>query len=210
MANEKNKEINFIKKGIKNRINLFLGIEKKLFLLMKYFIPIILFFPVFSRTNENTFSEITIRTIGPGNQTIFRKINTNNLCSMPDEIIDIDDNTTFNASYCDDESELCIITTNKPESNITMKWYNKLNSTCKEMFKGLTNIIEVDLSKMRISLYDMSNLFKDCSSLTKINLTKVDTTKTTDLSNMFANCVSLSSLNLSSFRTYLSLLHTSY
>ena len=120
---------------------------------------------------------------------------------MPDEIIDIDDNTTFNASYCDDESELCIITTNKPECNITMKWYNKLNSTCKEMFKGLTNIIEVDLSKMRISLYDMSNLFKDCSSLTKINLTKVDTTNSTNFSNMFANCVSLSSLNLSSFRT---------
>ena len=33
--------------------------------------------------------------------------------------------------------------------------FNKFESTCREMFIGLTNIIEVDLSKLGVPILDM-------------------------------------------------------
>ena len=87
------------------------------------------------------------------------------------------------------------------ESQFKMIWNNNVNQACKEMFLELINIIEVDLSKLGVSLIDMGNLFKNCSSLTYVNLTDVDTSQTINFGNMFANCISLTSLDLSSFET---------
>ena len=72
----------------KNKINSFINLNKQIFLLLKYFILIIIFFPVFSESYRYTFSEITIKIRGKGIQTIFR----NRDCSMPDEIFDIKNN----------------------------------------------------------------------------------------------------------------------
>ena len=88
------------------------------------------------------------------------------------KIYDIDDNIVLDNSNCNDnnKNEFCTITTNKSESNIKLIWSPKLNATCGEMFIELANIIEVDLSKIGVSLKSMGNLFKNCSSLVKVNL----------------------------------------
>ena len=204
MAKSKNKESFFNQKEKEKRVNLLISTKQQLFLLIKYFILIFLFFPAFSGENENAYSEITIKTIGIGIQTIFRKRNMDRSysCSIPDEIHDIDANRKYDYSNCNDNNEFCKINTNKNISNIKMKWTDKFDSKCREMFIGLTNITEVDLSKLGVPIFDMGNLFKNCSSLTYVNLTNVDTSQTTNLGNMFTNCSSLTSLNLSSFRTY--------
>ena len=44
-------------------------------------------------------------------------------------------------------------------------------------------------------------MFKECSSLTSINLSSFDTSKVTTMGSMFESCSSLMSLDLSSFKT---------
>ena len=48
---------------------------------------------------------------------------------------------------------------------------------------------------------NMSEMFKDCSGLTSLDLSSFNTAKVTDMSNMFAGCSGLTSLDLSSFNT---------
>ena len=127
--------------------------------------------------------EITIKIRGSGAQTIFRKrvANQNKIisyCTMPDEIFDITNNKSLidvnNCKNTDNNfynniiictCNLTVNISNNANSTIKMKWNNKPNSTCREMFMELNNIIEVDLSKLEVSLVDMGNLFKDCSYL---------------------------------------------
>ena len=181
----------------KNNINSFINLNKQIFLLLKYFILIIIFFPVFSESYRYTFSEITIKIRGKGIQTIFR----NRDCSMPDEIFDIKNNKVLDNNCKNNNDEFCNINAGENESLIRIKWDNKPNSICRELFMGLTNIIEVDLSKFDVSLISMGNLFKNCTSLVYVNLTNVDTTLTTNFGDMFTNCSLLTSLDLSSFKT---------
>ena len=60
-------------------------------------------------------------------------------------------------------------------SNITLRFINEIKSIyC--MFCYLTNITEVDLSKFNTSMViTMSNMFKNCHNLTKINFGNIDT-----------------------------------
>ncbi len=48
---------------------------------------------------------------------------------------------------------------------------------------------------------DMSNMFRDCESLTALSLEHFDTGNVTDMSNMFNGCKSLTTLDLSTFNT---------
>ena len=129
MAKSKNKESFFNQKEKEKRVNLLLSMKQQLFLLIKYFIPIFLFFPTFSGANENAYSEITIKTIGLGLQTIFRKrnIDYSSSCSMPDKIYDIDDEITLDNGKCKNNNEFCKINTNKNMCNIKMKCLINLN-----------------------------------------------------------------------------------
>ena len=98
-----------------------------------------------------------------------------------------------------------------------------------ELFKGCTNLIEVDLSKLDASnLEDLDSAFEDCPNLkfanlnlqngTKVgsmensfngchNLENVDLTefepkKNVSIQNMFKNCLNLNYVDLSNFHTY--------
>ena len=86
-------------------------------------------------------------------------------------------------------------------NNITLKWNADLID-CNVMFRGLSNITLVDLSKLDSSKVEgMLCMFQDCKSLTSIYFGNIDTSKVTDMSYMFYNCESLTSIDLSNFNT---------
>ena len=47
----------------------------------------------------------------------------------------------------------------------------------------------------------MNAMFQDCSGLTSLDLTSLNTTNVTDMSQMFSDCSNLTYLDLSSFNT---------
>ena len=71
--------------------------------------------------------------------------------------------------------------------------------TSKTYFRNLTT---ADLSKMDTSnTTNMAYMFDFCSKLTSLDLSNFDTSNVTRMDNMFANCTGLKSVNLSSFNT---------
>ena len=112
-------------------------------------------------------------------------------------------------------------------NNVTIRFGAQLES-CKNMFKGLTNIIEIDLSIFDTSkVKDMSYMFDNCTNLEKINfgnintslvenmkclfhgLTKIvsfdvanfDTSSVTNIEKLFCHCNSLKTIDVSNFNT---------
>ena len=84
--------------------------------------------------------------------------------------------------------------------NITIKFSSQLTS-CDSMFYGLSNIINIDLSKFDLSqVTNMKNFFSGCTSLSSINLNNNNAILSIDLSYMFNGCKSLTSLDLSNFK----------
>ena len=57
--------------------------------------------------------------------------------------------------------------------------------------------MQIDTSKVK----SISNMFRDCLSLTTLDLSSLDTSNVTNMSDMFNGCSSLTSLDLSSFNT---------
>ena len=93
--------------------------------------------------------------------------------------------------------------TNLPEgeNNIRMLW-NSLILDCSSMFKGLDNIIEVDLSKFDSSQVTlMTEMFADCTNVRSIIFDDIETSSVTDMSYLFSNCESLISIDLSRINT---------
>ena len=69
------------------------------------------------------------------------------------------------------------------------------------MFENCGKLISLDLSNFKTpAVYDMSNMFHNCTSLKNLKI-NFNTEKVTNMKNMFSNCLSLSSLDLSSFNT---------
>ena len=73
------------------------------------------------------------------------------------------------------------INENKLLDSMTVK---KINNICINFNKNYT---------------DLSDMFKNCSSLTTINLSNFNTNNVTNMNCMFAGCISLTSINLSNF-----------
>ena len=71
------------------------------------------------------------------------------------------------------------------------------NSGATDRENSLLEIIECDTSKVT----SMTNMFKNCKSLTSLNLSSFNTSNVTNMSYMFQYCSKLTSLNLSSFNT---------
>ena len=69
------------------------------------------------------------------------------------------------------------------------------------MFKDCTNLIEVDLRRLKTNnVTDMSYMFSGCSNLTQLDLTSFNTKKVTNMRCMFDLCNNLRSLDLTSFK----------
>ena len=108
------------------------------------------------------------------------------------------------------DSQNKIITPDKTLISITTKNNNfiKVNfgknkiDTCENMFKGLKNIEEIDLSDFDSSkVTNMAYMFNGCSNLTKIIFGKMDTSRVKNMEYLFNGCVKLKSLDLSNFKT---------
>ena len=112
-------------------------------------------------------------------------------------------------------------------NNVTIRFGTQLES-CKNMFKGLTNIIEIDLSNFDASkVKNMFYMFGDCSNLEKIffgnintslvenmgglfhglkkmvsiDVSNFDTSSVTNMLQLFCHCISLKSIDISNFNT---------
>ena len=88
------------------------------------------------------------------------------------------------------------------ETIIRLIWYNIQFTSCLNMFYYYTYITKVDLSKFDSSKVVTTNsMFYQCQNLKEINLTNFDTSSLTDMANMFKGCNSLTSIDVSSFDT---------
>ena len=86
-------------------------------------------------------------------------------------------------------------------STIKLIWDNPLTSTS-NMFSGLEDISEIDLSNFDTSLVtDMSRMFGCCHSLELLDLSNLNTQNVKTMNDMFDHLNSLTSLNLWSFNT---------
>ena len=81
-------------------------------------------------------------------------------------------------------------------------YFNFFIKDCSFMFKGCTNIKEIDLSSFNTkNATNMSNMFNNCQELDKINLSSINTENVTNMSLMFYNCSKLNNIDLSPFIT---------
>lgn len=85
-------------------------------------------------------------------------------------------------------------------------WYNISNDN-KYQWPDRDKVTDVDESvsgKVTVTcrgVTDMSLMFFDCSHITKLDVSKLDTSKVTNMSDMFNNCPELTSLDVSGFNT---------
>ena len=71
-----------------------------------------------------------------------------------------------------------------------------------QMFRDCQSLTSLDLSNFNTSnVTDMGHMFAGCSSLTNLDLSNFNTSNVTDMGLMFAGCSSLTNLDLSSFNT---------
>ena len=120
-------------------------------------------------------------------------------------------NILNNAFYLD-PSEVIVNNISKPsckkscyldqdQNNIIIKFGQQITS-CQNMFDGLSNIIEIDISKLSTSsVTNMAKMFKSCTKLKKINLGNIDTSNVVTMREMFCHCESLTSIDVSKFKT---------
>ena len=171
-----NERINFNKK-----IRLFKGVINFFLFQIYIFINIILC------ANSN---EITIKTIGNEKKNILNS----DFTPQPNQIY-------VNERLYSINNENEIEELEDRENNIRMIWDNQIED-CTSMFKGLDNIIEVDLSNFDSSkVTSMSEMFYDCTNITSITFNNIDTSLVNSMDLMFMNCESLISLDLSGINT---------
>ena len=152
-------------------------------------IIIFLISPIFSRKFESYYSELILKIEGSGYQNLFNST----FLFYPDEI--------YIKEKKIENSENFRVFLNDSENIITLKWTKQITS-CKNMFSGISNILEIDFSKFDTSkVTEMQEMFKDCSSLTTLDLSNFNTKLVNGMNFMFENCKLLSSLDLSSFDT---------
>lgn len=82
---------------------------------------------------------------------------------------------------------------------------NNRNNALIESYGGgflIGSLKSIDISSFNTSnVTNMSNMFKQCSSLTVLDVSALNTSNVTNMSDMFSNCASLKSLDLSTFDT---------
>lgn len=86
-------------------------------------------------------------------------------------------------------------------NTVTLVWDNLIDNT-NSMFKDCSDITRIDLSNFETSsVINMDNMFSGASSLTSLDLSNWDTSNVQYMNNMFSGTSSLTSLNLSNWDT---------
>ena len=174
--------------------------NNKISLLLKLFIAISVITNVFpkktteiaKRNLQSTYSEITLIISGKGTNQILN----NNFKPIPYSLEVNSVTTEFNYII----NNLSYQNNNK----IVMKW-NTIIKSCENMFYGLSNITQIDLSNFDFSeVTTMNGMFSGLSKVTKIKFNqKSKTVKNTNLEKIFNGCDLLESIDLSIFDTSL-------
>ena len=140
---------------------------------------------------DKVFSSVIILTIYEnGNQAILNE----NFEFEPNGVVV--DNKDKN-----DCKKLCYL--ESFNSKIYLKFNDDINS-CENMFKGLSNIIEIDLSKFDFShVTSMKSMFQNCTGLKVIEFGNINTSKVENMKMVFEGCKELASIDLSKFDTNL-------
>ena len=149
-------------------------------------IKLIILLFILKISNDN---EITITIRGSGDQRIFCEA----FEEIPDEII-------VNSNTMTERNKVI----NLPEeiNNVTLKWNENHLTSCRQMFYGSTNIIEIDFSKFDSSeITNMERFFEDCVNLESLDLSNFDTSNVISMHHMFFKCTSLKTVKLTNFNT---------
>ena len=90
---------------------------------------------------------------------------------------------------------------NQEDNFVELIWNNNIDST-ENMFYECTSITKINLSAFDNSLVtSMENMFEGCSSLTSLDLSNFNTSLVNNMIFMFSRCSLLTSLDLSDFDT---------
>ena len=138
---------------LKNKFNPLIQANHKIML-------ILLFSNLFSSINSE--SQITLKVKEAGESNILNdEFNTD-----PSEVIVNSESKPTCKKKCDIP---------RSYSTVIIKFNSQLTS-CLNMFNGLSNIVEIDLSKFDASkVITMENMFMDCTKLEKVTLGNIDT-----------------------------------
>ena len=137
----------------------------------------------------NSYDSI-IHIIIQGNGT--QELLSNDFNTEPDEVL-------INGAGNNSCKNVCNMTEEK--NNITLIFKNQIDSL-ENMFKGLNNIIEVNLSNFDTSyVTTMSSMFMGCYNLLSVYLSNYNTYNLVNISHMFENCLSLDSINFGNINT---------
>ena len=178
----------------------------------KYFI-IIIFFVLFFTSNEQFEIQIIIK------EAINQNFLSEHFSLEPINVIVNGENREDSCiKSCDFEYS---------DNNVIIQ-FNNLIDTCENMFAGITNLVEIDLTYFdtsnivsmsgmfngcfnleniifgnfnTTSLKTMHRLFYNCNKLTSLDLSKFDTSSVTNMVETFSHCESLSSLDVTKFNT---------
>ena len=86
-------------------------------------------------------------------------------------------------------------------TEVKLEWDSTLTS-CKNMFKDLTDVIEIDLSNFNSnSVTDTSSMFQNCHELSSLNLNGFSTSSVTNMNSMFNTVRNLVRFDVNNFDT---------
>ena len=70
------------------------------------------------------------------------------------------------------------------------------------MFKNCQTLTSLDVTKFNtVNVTNMNHMFFNCSKITSLEVTNFNTEKVTDMNNMFSGCLALTSLDVTKFNT---------
>ena len=104
---------------------------------------------------------------------------------------------SFRSSSAQTIDDHACYTSNQGIIDIVGKMPSGFSISCPTQY----NLVNVDISGLKLSGNSGSSMFSGCNSLTALNVSDWDTSSVTNMTNMFANCNSLTYLDVSGWDT---------
>ena len=151
---------------------------------------------------SSSFEKVQIRQLISSNEIILKISGTGyqNIISY-----NYEDTNTYQVYVNDMDNPISItdlqktISVESEPNIIKIVWTTQLEN-CQNMFAGLDNILEADLSNFDSSqVTNMESMFHSCTSLTSIKISNLDTSSLNYMNSIFYNCSQLTELDLSNW-----------
>lgn len=112
------------------------------------------------------------------------------------------DLSSFNTEKVTNMSKMFVGSTNLRTINLPKGFIGSSVTDLRSMFKDCTSLTELDLSGSNSeNVKEMNEMFYGCKALSKLDLTDFKTGQVTTMKNMFCDCSTLETLDVSSFNT---------